>query len=150
ANSGTDICQDIYNVWGANPHATMDARGFQGSSWTCSTSPFPSGVTGRLLLGNVLIPTNVPWVVPSGVEIIGMGVSSAAGSTSGGNPVNTVIAASGTFPAAAILEMGASTGSYGVKIKHLTVDCAPGGVGQGRPGCISIENMNAGQNSMVE
>lgn len=159
ANNGSDICQDIKTVWQSqfNLHATMDARGFQGAPngnpWTCSISPFPTGATGRLLLGNVLIGTNASWQIPSGVEVIGMGVSSAAGSTNPNtlSPTNTVIAASGTFPVnTAVLEMGATANSYGIKIKDLTVDCASGGVGQGRPGCIGIENINAGQNSSVE
>lgn len=152
AGGNHDMCADINTVWTNNPTATLDARGYQGAGYICAASPFPSGITGRLLLGNVVVPTDVQWVIPSGVEVVGLGVSSDAGSTVSGYPVNTVIAASSAFPATgkAILEMGSSSGSYGIKIKDLTVDCTPVGTSSPRGGCIGIENVNAGKNSSVE
>lgn len=152
-----DICSDIASVWGqtANQHATLDARAYYGTGYTCHGSPFPNGVTvtGRLLLGNVLIKTDGQWKIPSGVEIDGIGVSAAAGSVDAntGLPVNTVIATSSSFgQGKAVLEMSSTSGAYGIKIRDLTVDCAPGGTGPPPGNCIGIENVNAGQNSIVE
>ena len=72
---GSDICNKIHDAWA---HAitvgvsstTIDARGFVGTqSVTCTVSPIPLTANGKLLLGNITIPTAVTWVVPAGVEV---------------------------------------------------------------------------------
>jgi hypothetical protein len=150
----TEICTAIASTWA---YATstgivspvIDARGFQGvQPNTCTQSPIPSTATGKLLLGNVAISTSATWVVPAGVELIGMGASGTLGDVVNGVPVNTVIQGSGL--AAPIISLGATScggtcqRQVGAKVRSLTVDCL------GVSGCTGIENVVAQEGSTVE
>ena len=151
AGSGTNICDRIYDAFHSAPGkgVTVDARGFT-LEQTCPTTtahqPFiPSNSTGRLLLGNVWIKTAIPWVIPSGVEVIGLGPSGVGGDGSSSGPVNTVIVADTGLPNnTAVMQLGGSSGQTGVRVKSLTVDC------MGKAGCIGVENMFSGEGSTVE
>ncbi|MBA3913229.1 MAG: hypothetical protein H0X25_05115 [Acidobacteriales bacterium] len=136
-NMGVDICDKISHAWSyaistvGNSSVTIDARGFpQSSASTCANSPIPgiTGIHGRLLLGSYTIASQHPWIIPSGVEIVGMGGSSPT--SSNGN--TTIAAASGTgcggFCAdttGALIEIG-QTGLNNIdsKLRSVTVDCA--------------------------
>jgi hypothetical protein len=77
--SGTDACTKIRNAWTALPgnSGVIDARSIT-TGWPCTVLPllpFVSGKQGKLLLGNVTIPTNVTWVIPTEVQVEGLGPS---------------------------------------------------------------------------
>ena len=112
----------------------FETAGFTGS-YQCHQSPFPITPhvpNGRLLLGNVTINSTVSWLVPAGVEVIGLGA------------LSTTIAAATGFSAPHLVEMGNGSVQFGVKIKGLTVDCA------GFSGCVGIYNDIAEEDSIVE
>lgn len=134
---GNDICSKILNAWtsalpsGVNS-VTIDARGFPpSSSSNCSVSPIPNPqypvapIYGRLLLGSQTIKTNAPWIIPSGVEVVGVGASSS------GAP-GTLIQASSVFQpdsTGALIEVGgdgtgANLQATDSKLRSVTVDCA--------------------------
>ena len=137
-SSGTNICDKIYDAFNSAPGmaVTVDARGFTGDrSCPIGTQhqPFiPATSTGRLLLGNANIMTSFSWLVPMGVEIIGLG------------PLNTTVRAAGDLPAGPVIRMGNGNVQFGVKIKALTVNCA------NVVGCTGIKNEIAEEGSTVE
>lgn len=127
---GTDICQKISGAFADATTAgvsavTVDARGFLplSSALNCSShSPFPSQATtkGKLLPGAYTIVTDTPWVVPDGMEVVGLGPSALG--------LNTTLQASPGFSSTkgALVEMGGGTVNQGpsdAKLQGLTVDC---------------------------
>jgi hypothetical protein len=125
--AGSDICAQINAAWSAAitagaTGATIDARGVTGAQ-SCGGSPFPSGASGVLLLGNAQIVTTVPWQIPSRVHVQGIGVSPL--SDTGTNFHNTEIKA-GTGVTGAVVQLGNGSGSgnYDVQLRSLTVDAA--------------------------
>lgn len=152
-----DMCDRIRAAWINTPGATIDARGFTSANaqpagaQPCAGSPFPANAKGRLLLGNVWVKTTMPWVIPAGVEVIGLGVSGLSGDGSSTSPVNTVLAPDTNFPQnTSIIKMGSLSGDRGVKVRSLTVDCEPDGSSSPISGCVGIENSSAGDDSTVE
>ena len=85
----------------------------------CTVSPIPATAKGRLLLGNYRVATTVPWVIPAGVEVIGLGI--ASGSTD-----NTTIQAHPSFSSqnGALIELGGGSGGSDAKLRGVTIDCA--------------------------
>ena len=142
-----DICARIATAWtGAMQNvaaATIDARGFQlQSTLSCQQSPFPNNAKGRLLLGNQTILTSVPWIIPSGVEVVGIGTGGASSS------VGTTLKARSNFGSTnhALLELGIPGSSQSdAKVRNLAVDC--NGVAQCQ---IGILNIAANDNARVE
>lgn len=138
-----DVCAGITNAFANLPpgatSVTVDARGFVGTQ-SCSSGaggPIPSTANGRVLLGNATIQVSSTWVIPAGVEVVGLGA------------LSTTIQATSGFVGSSILQMGLTkTGTsppqWGVKIKELTVDC------QATPSCTGIYNDNSEEGSMVE
>ena len=103
---------------------------------------FSCTVTGRLLLGNATITPSFTWVIPAGVEVIGLG----AYSTTTINTTTIVAAQNFSGP---IIQMGYGTPGnanpqFGVKIRNLALDCA------GNTGCEGIFNNIAEEGSGVE
>lgn len=150
--SHSDFCVRVYNAWSYvmnlkdqnnNPiisSVTVDARGLPGPQ-TCSDAniqtPFPANAMGRLLLGNSNITTSHMWIVPNGVELVGIGA------------LSTTITAVAGFTDIAVLRFGTSSpnfinGYFGIKIRALTVDC------HDNAGCTAIMNHNAEEASLVE
>jgi hypothetical protein len=137
--TATDVCQRIQWVYGSasglipvGGSATVDARGFTGSSWSCSVNPFASGSgltgkTGKLLLGYIDIPAQVTWIVPSHIIIEGLGGNGRG--TFANSGANTVIHAYSTFTATnnALIQMGLAGTSaaitFGIQLRDLVVDC---------------------------
>ena len=144
-SSTGNICSRIVAAW-THAHdagmssVTVDARGIPSqppASVACAQNPFLSTVRGRLLLGNQTITTTVPWVIPNGVEVIGLGAK-------GG----TTIQAHSAFSSSngAVVELGiAGSSQSDSKIKNVTVDCA------GASNChYGIINIAANDNARVE
>lgn len=136
-SSGMDMCSKINDAWAnALPSgvtsATIDARGFIGTQQQCQVQPMPNTVHGRLLLGNVTINTTFGWLIPAGVEVVGLGA------------LSTTIKAKAGFQGGALIEMGNGSSQFGVKIKALAVDC------NSAANCIGVENMKAEEGSNVE
>jgi hypothetical protein len=138
ATTGTDICARISSAWSnavtaTLPSAVIDARGFTyanaphgaGTAWQCSGSPFPTTVSGgKLLLGNVLIQTSVPWVIPSRVHVEGIGVAGLTAGTTNNTRITAIRGSSGT-PPSEVIELGTGSGTqYDVQVRGLTVDAA--------------------------
>jgi hypothetical protein len=162
--SGSDMCAKISAAWAealvtqSLTSATVDARAFTGNQ-TCSSNPFTVSSGGKtptphgiLLLGDVVIATSVTWVVPTQLELRGIGHGGGAGASSG---YNTIISAYNTatseytLPSSeAVLQMGSNASGdgpwFGIKIAGLTVDC------HGQSGCVGIFNNEAEENSTVE
>jgi hypothetical protein len=146
SGGSTDLCGKVNDAWtdamatGA-ASVTIDARGFP-SAQNCLTSPFPSGAQGRLLLGNQQISSNVSWVIPSGVEVVGLG-SKLAGTNSG-----TFLKASTSFSDSshAIVQIGsAGTNTTDAKLRNLTIDCG------GNSSCwYGVLNIAASDNARIE
>jgi len=151
---GTDMCtriQYVYNnLLSSVNSAVVDARGFTGTTWSCSVNPFTvTGMSslvnkhGWLLLGNVDIPAQTTWNIPSRVVVAGIGTGGSSGTASA---FNTIIHAAGTFPASSpVLQMGLTSGGpfFGVQIRNLTVDCL------GINGCVGVLNNNAEEGSFL-
>src|SRR5258708_7100791 len=152
--------------------ATVDARGFNtvnfpsgSTQWVCSVNPFATsattltGKTGMLLLGDIEIPAQVTWVIPSHIIIQGIGTN--GGGINGTANSNTMIYASsspsltawgsqGSQPALAVLQMGLGgtsathqAASYGIQIRNLTVDC------NSISSCVGVVNNNAEEGSLL-
>lgn len=162
--SGSDICAKISAAWAEAlvteglTSATIDARAITGNQ-TCSSSPFSVSLSGRtptphgvLLLGNVTIATSVTWVIPTQLEVRGIGSGGAAGSSSDYNTIITTYnTASDEYTLASglpVLQMGPSGSGNGpwfsIKIADLTVDC------HALTGCTGIFNEEAEENSTVD
>lgn len=155
--TATDVCQRIQWVYGsasglipAGGSATVDARGFTGTSWSCSVNPFASGSglvgkTGKLLLGYVDIPAQVTWVIPTHIIIEGIGTN---GTGTGGT--GTMIHAASTFTAtnSALVQMGlAGSGvaiSFGIQLRNLSVDC-----NDSSSATTGVLNLNAEEGSLL-
>jgi hypothetical protein len=119
---GSDICAQIYAAWQAAmgtgvTSATIDARGITGDQ-KCAASPFPKQASGRLLLGNTVITTDVTWHIPTLTHVEGLGVSGLDNSTT----ANTTLRA-GSSSADPVLQLGVnSVATFNVQVKSLTVD----------------------------
>lgn len=131
----SDICKRIEAAWAAltTDSGVLDARSITGAQ-SCTEDPFldvAKGTTtahhGVLLLGNTFIQTTVPWVIPSLIEVEGIGEALKAG----GGP-NTVLQATtgfanngnGTLCAqGALVCLGRNVQSFRVQLRHMTVDC---------------------------
>jgi hypothetical protein len=124
-----DMCARILAAWSALTNSgTIDARGFTGAQ-SCAASPFAPRTSpkfGKLLLGNVIITTSVSWVIPTRVQVEGLGTAT----TSLGIPAttaNTIIRAGSAVSGNPLIQMGdgdpTSMASFGVGLKGLTVDC---------------------------
>lgn len=144
---GGDICGAIANAFSkvtsaGRTSATIDARGYTGTQYCSSLAngPIPtSGVHGVVLIGSVKIITAYTWVIPAGVELVGLGA------------LNTTIQAGlvggHSFSDPQVLEMGytsVNNPQYDVKIRALTVDC------NAISNCVGIHNARAEEASFVE
>lgn len=152
----TDICQRIESAWNALntvDSGVLDARSITGTQ-TCDYDPFlsPKGTTtphhGILLLGNAVIQTTVPWVIPSFIQVEGLGETLKAS-----NPYNTVLQATAPFnnsgnstlcAANSVVCLGRNVQSFRVQIRHLTVDCNL------LPGCVGVYNGAAEEGSSAQ
>ena len=98
-----------------------------------------------LLLGSVVIQTNVQQVVPSYTTVKGYAPFSFSGL--GG----TIIQATTSFPSStAVVEMGAPSIAYAVKISHISADCVEAGTSTALTGGIGVENQYAEENSSLD
>jgi hypothetical protein len=136
-----DACTQILNAWLALPGSsgTIDARSLTGTL-TCSTNPFSSSKHGKLLLGNATFQTTVPWVVPTRVQVEGLG---ATFDSSASVTFNTIILASASS-VSPIVTMGNQNPSFGVQIKGLTIDC------NNYLSCIGIYNGVSEEGSIID
>lgn len=151
----TDICMRIQSAWNAltTDSAVLDARSITGQQ-SCTVDPFLSskGTTtthhGILLLGNAVIQTTVPWIIPSFIQVEGMGETLKAS-----NPYNTVLQAASSFTnlgngtlcaASSVICLGRNTQGFRVQVRHLTVDC------NSLAACIGIYNGAAEEGSYTQ
>jgi hypothetical protein len=120
--AGSDMCAQIYAAWEAAMasgvvSATIDARGITGAQ-SCAANPFPPTVSGKLLLGNVVISTTATWQVPTRTHVEGLGLRSLGGKPNG----NTTLRA-GSSAADPVLQLGNNKStSYDVHVTSMTVD----------------------------
>ncbi|HUI40837.1 MAG TPA: hypothetical protein VL523_02595 [Terriglobia bacterium] len=148
-NPNDDICKRIANTWhafgqlnGANADsAVIDARSIRSAppatTLACDSDPFMDPVTklttshhGVLLLGNQLIQTTVPWMIPSFIQVEGLGETLTSK-----NAYNTTLQAAPNYSyggyignpticaANSLVCLGHGVQSFRAQIRHLTVDC---------------------------
>lgn len=152
----TDICMRIQSAWnalGTVDSGVLDARSITGTQ-LCKVDPFVNtkGTTtshhGVLLLGNAVILTSVPWMIPSFIQVEGLGETLKSS-----NPYNTVLQASQQFTNAgngtlcapnSIICLGRNAQGFRVQVRHLTVDCNL------LSACVGVYNGAAEEGSYVQ
>jgi hypothetical protein len=161
ATAKGDFCTTLYNALAQVQlpgysatylgTAVVDARGIT-ASFTCSTSsalnPFSAltSVAATVLLPQGQIQICTPWVIPSGVKLIGVGGEDPA---LGGFVSRTWIQAStntnctGAFSGSGVIVMGTGSNCTGTSIEQLVVDAQ----GQAIDG---IDNEDCGDQSYVK
>jgi hypothetical protein len=136
-----DVCKQILNAWLALPgnSGTIDARSLTGTL-TCNTNPFNNNKHGKLLLGNAIFQTTVPWVVPTRVQVQGLG---ATFDSTLSTTFNTIVLANSST-VSPVITMGNQNPSFGVQVKDLTIDC------NNYPGCVGIYNGASQEGSIID
>jgi hypothetical protein len=127
-----DICSTIYGILSPPRYSTavIDARGIA-SGLTCAagTSPWYNGTTYLNKTSTILLPAgtvviSMPWILPNGTRLIGVGASDPALDASGSQ---TMIQAAASFsPTGAMIQFGDSNCPAnvctGIAVEHLTLD----------------------------
>lgn len=145
----TATAQSVTN--GLGQSVVVDLSGDQG----CAANPINSSFTGKLIFYNAAVfhlsTSSSSWLVPSGVEIMGVddlaAISTSTGTVLQACPSNTVTDCPTAFPADTPLmcfvdcTTTSSAQGFSISVWFLTLDC------DYVAGCIAFRNYHAQENS---